>query len=291
MMTTTAPPRTLPILRSRAALAGKVAGWHRAGETVGVVPTMGALHAGHLALVRAARARTDRVIVTLFVNPRQFNSPEDLAAYPRTEAADAALLAPLGADLLYVPDGAEMYPPGFATTVSVGGIGSGLCDAFRPGHFEGVATVVTKLLTQSRADAAFFGEKDFQQLTLVRRLAADLDLGTEIVGCPTVREADGLALSSRNRRLSAEDRARAVALPAIMRVAASALAAGCPADTVLPGARAAILAGGFTEVEYLTLRRESDLEPLATASEPARLLAAAWIGGVRLIDNLPVAPG
>lgn len=291
MMTTTAPPRTLPILRSRAALAAKVAGWHRAGQTVGVVPTMGALHEGHLALVRAARARTDRVIVTLFVNPRQFNSPEDLAAYPRTEAADAALLAPLGADLLYVPDGAEMYPPGFATTVSVGGIGSGLCDAFRPGHFEGVATVVTKLLTQSRADAAFFGEKDFQQLTLVRRLAADLDLGTEIVGCPTVREADGLALSSRNRRLSAEDRARAVALPAIMRVAASALAADCPADTVLPGARAAILAGGFTEVEYLTLRRESDLEPLATASEPARLLAAAWIGGVRLIDNLPVAPG
>lgn len=290
-MTTTAPPRTLPILRSRVMLAAKVAGWHRAGETVGVVPTMGALHEGHLALVRAARARTDRVIVTLFVNPRQFNSLEDLAAYPRTEEADAVLLAPLGADLLYVPDGAEIYPPGFATMVSVGGIGSGLCDAFRPGHFDGVATVVTKLLTQTRADMGFFGEKDFQQLTLVRRLAADLDLGTEIVGCPTVREPDGLALSSRNRRLSAGDRARAVALPAAMAVAATALAAGQPAASVLAGATTAILAGGFDQVEYLTLRRESDLEPLDVATEPARLLAAAWIGGVRLIDNLPVVPG
>lgn len=290
-MTSAAPPLTLPILRRRAALAVEVAAWHRAGQTVGVVPTMGALHEGHLKLVRTARARTDRVIVTLFVNPRQFNSAADLAAYPRTEEADAALLAPLGADLLYVPDGAEIYPPGFATTVSVGGIGSGLCDAFRPGHFDGVATVVTKLLTQTRADAGFFGEKDFQQLTLVRRLAADLDLGTEIVGCPTVREADGLALSSRNRRLSPEDRARAAALPAAMAVAAAALAAGQPAATVLPGATAAILAGGFEQVEYLTLRRESDLEPIDVAGAPARLLAAAWIGGVRLIDNLPVTPG
>jgi pantoate--beta-alanine ligase len=277
------------IAHHRAALRETVAGWKRAGARVAVVPTMGALHEGHLSLVRAARAGADRVIVTLFVNPKQFNSAEDLAAYPRTEAEDAALLAPLGVDLLYVPGGEEIYPTGFDTTVAVGGIDVGLEDAHRPGHFEGVALVVTKLLLQTAADRAFFGEKDFQQLLLVRRLVRDLDLPVEIVGCPTVREPDGLALSSRNRRLSPEDRARAPALHAALAEAATALAGGARAAPVVEAARAAVLAAGWPTVEYLTLRREADLAPLDAATEPARLLAAAWLGGVRLIDNVAVA--
>jgi pantoate--beta-alanine ligase len=277
----------VPIERHRDALRATVAAWKRAGARVGVVPTMGALHEGHLSLVRAARAGADRVIVTLFVNPRQFNSAADLAAYPRTEAADAALLDPLGVDLLYVPDGDQIYPPGFDTGIRVGGIDVGLEDAFRPGHFEGVAVVVAKLLLQTAADRAFFGEKDFQQLLLVRRLVRDLDLPVEIVGCPTVREPDGLALSSRNRRLSPEDRARAPALPAALAEAAAALSGGAPAAPALAAAQAAVLAAGYQSVEYLTLRREADLAPLDAASEPARVLAAAWLGGVRLIDNVP----
>jgi pantoate--beta-alanine ligase len=277
-----------PVLRTVAALRSQVAGWKAEGARVGVVPTMGALHEGHLSLVRAAKAGADRVIVTLFVNPRQFNNPADLAAYPRTEAADAAKLAPLGVDVLYVPDGEQMYPEGFATTISVAGITEGLCGAFRPGHFDGVATVVAKLLIQTGADRAFFGEKDFQQLLVVRRLARDLDLPVEIVGCPTMRETDGLALSSRNARLGAGGRAVAPALAAAMARAAHAIAAGAPAAPALAAAEAEILAAGFERVEYLELRREADLSPAADADGPARLLAAAWLDGVRLIDNLPL---
>lgn len=280
----------VPILRQRAALRAAASGWHAAGETIAVVPTMGALHAGHLALVEAARAGADRVIVTLFVNPRQFNRPEDLAAYPRTEAADAAKLAPLAVDMLYVPDPDEIYPPGFATTISVAGMTDGLCGTFRPGHFDGVATVVAKLLTQTAADRAFFGEKDYQQLMVVTRLVRDLDLPVEIVGVPTVREADGLALSSRNALLAPLDRARAPALAAALGEAVAALRAGAPLGPTLAAARAAILAGGFTEVEYLELRRAEDLAPLEGLTAPARLLVAAWIGGVRLIDNVPALP-
>jgi pantoate--beta-alanine ligase len=263
----------LAIERRRDGLRATVAGWRREGASVGVVPTMGALHQGHLSLVRRAKAEADRVVVTLFVNPRQFNNPDDLAAYPRTEAADAAALAPLGVDLLYVPDDEQIYPPGFDTSIGVGGVEVGLEDAFRPGHFEGVATVVAKLLLQTAADRGFFGEKDFQQLMLVRKLVRDLDIPCAIVGCPTVREPDGLALSSRNLRLSAADRAAA------------------PAAETLAAARARVLAAGFESVEYLELRREADLAPAADAAETVRLLAAAWLGGVRLIDNvrLPVA--
>jgi pantoate--beta-alanine ligase len=250
---------------------------------------MGALHEGHLSLVRAALANTDRVIVTLFVNPKQFNNAGDLAAYPRTEKEDAAKLAPLGAHMLYAPDGAEMYPNGFSTTVSVSGVSEGLCGAFRPGHFDGVATVVTKLLLQTGADLAFFGEKDFQQLHVVRRLTRDLDIPTQIIACPTVREADGLALSSRNVRLSADDRRNAPKLAEALFAAAGRLAEGTPVAEVLPNARDAILAAGYQEVEYLELRGEDDLAPLSGLDRPARLLVAAWIGGVRLIDNLPVA--
>lgn len=281
-VTRLAVARTVPELRTI------VAGWKAAGARVGVVPTMGALHAGHLSLVQAARAGADRVIVTLFVNPRQFDNAADLSAYPRTEAADAALLGPLGVDLLYAPVPEAIYPPGFATTVSVAGVSEGLCGAFRPGHFDGVATVVTKLLLQTGADRAFFGQKDWQQFRLVSRLAADLDIPVEIVGCPTVREADGLALSSRNVRLGARERAVAPALAAALNRAASAIAEGVPAATAIAEARAAVEAAGFERVEYLELRREADLAPAEDAAEPSRLLAAAWLGGVRLIDNVAV---
>ena len=280
----------LAIERRRDGLRATVAGWKRDGASVGVVPTMGALHEGHLSLVRRAKAEADRVVVTLFVNPRQFNNAGDLAAYPRTEAADAAALAPLGVDLLYVPGAEEMYPPGFDTGVRVGGVEVGLEDAFRPGHFEGVAVVVLKLLLQTAADRAFFGEKDFQQLMLVGKLVRDLDIPCAIVGCPTVREADGLALSSRNLRLSAADRAVAPALAAALRDAAAAIAAGAPVADTLATARARVLAAGYESVEYLELRREADLAPAAGGERPARLLAAAWIGGVRLIDNVPLPP-
>lgn len=278
----------VPILRTLPALRAATAEWHRAGARIGVVPTMGALHEGHLALVRAARAQADRVVVTLFVNPRQFDNPDDLAAYPRTEAADAGILTPFAVDLLYAPDADQIYPEGFATTVSVAGLGDGLCGAFRPGHFDGVATVVTKLLLQTGAALAFFGEKDFQQLQIVRRLVRDLDIPSEIVGVPTVREADGLALSSRNGRLGRRERAVAPALAATLAEAATALRSGAPVSATLDAARAAILAAGFAEVEYLELRRAADLAPAADLAAPARLLAAAWLGGVRLIDNIPV---
>lgn len=276
-------------LRTRADLRARVTGWKAAGTRVGVVPTMGALHAGHLSLVEAAKAATDRVIVTLFVNPRQFNLASDLAAYPRTEAEDASKLAPFGVDVLYAPGAAEVYPEGFATTVSVAGVSEGLCGAHRPGHFDGVATVVSKLLLQTGADRAFFGEKDWQQLQVVRRLVADLDIPVEIVGCPTVREADGLALSSRNARLSPAARAVAPALYAAMQQAAAAIRGGAGVAEALAGAARATEAAGFERVEYIELRDAASLAPLAAAPHaPARLLAAAWLDGVRLIDNIPL---
>ncbi len=279
---------TIPVLRSRAALRDMVAGWKSEGHSVGVVPTMGALHEGHLSLVRAALADNSRVIVTIFVNPAQFNDPADLAKYPRTEEDDLALLAPFGIAALYAPPVEEIYPQGFATKISVSGISQGLCGDGRPGHFDGVATVVAKLFLQTGATRAYFGEKDYQQLQVVRRMARDLDIGTEVVPCPTVRDPDGLALSSRNRRLTEAGRAAAPAFPAALAEAARAIAAGHPTAPTLDTARAAILTAGFTQVEYLDLRAEDGLRPLATASEPARLFAAAWIDGIRLIDNLPV---
>lgn len=282
---------SIPIVRTVAELRRTVAAWRRDGLKVAVVPTMGALHEGHLSLVRAALERADRVIVTLFVNPKQFNSAADLAAYPRTEHEDAAKLAPLPAHVLYAPDGAEMYPDGFATTVSVSGVSEGLCGACRPGHFDGVATVVAKLFLQTGADLAFFGEKDFQQLHVVRRMARDLDIPIEIVACPTVREEDGLAMSSRNLRLSADERQAAPKLAEILFAAAERLAAGESAEDMLAEAGQAILSAGYREVEYLELRTDDDLSPLENADRPARLLVAAWLGDVRLIDNVSVRPG
>lgn len=280
----------MKIIRSVADLRSEVGGWRRRGLSVGVVPTMGALHAGHISLVERAIASTDRVIVTLFVNPKQFNNAGDLAAYPKTEAEDASKLRPLGMHALYAPNAIEMYPDGFATTVSVRGVSEGLCGAARPGHFDGVATVVTKLLTQTSADKAFFGEKDFQQLQVVKRLVRDLDLPVEIVPCPTVREADGLALSSRNVRLSAAQRAVAPGLIAAMRHAAEELRAGQAVERVLEAAIARTLSAGFTSVDYVELRAAEGLSVLPRLDRPARLLAAAWLGDVRLIDNIGVEP-
>ncbi|WP_372604406.1 pantoate--beta-alanine ligase [Actibacterium sp.] len=263
--------------------------WHQAGEVIGITPTMGALHEGHLSLVRAAKAGSDRVITTIFVNPTQFNSADDLEKYPRTLDSDSTLLAPLDVDVIYAPTVDQMYPDGFATSISISGVTEGLCGTHRPGHFDGVATIVAKLFLQTSADRAFFGQKDFQQLQVVKRLAADLNIPVEITGCPTVREADGLALSSRNVRLTPEGRKVAPALYRAMQEAGARIKAGDPAAAALQAAQAALLDAGFTEVEYLELRAEDGLAPLDSLSQPARILAAAWLDGVRLIDNIAVA--
>ena len=279
---------TAPIVRTRAELREMTRGWTRAGETIGVVPTMGALHDGHLSLVARAKEMSDRVIVTIFVNPKQFNNPEDLENYPRTEHEDARKLERFAVDGIYVPDGAQMYPDGFATTVSVDGLTDVLCGAHRPGHFDGVATVVTKLFTQTSADLAFFGEKDFQQLQVVRRMARDLDLGVEVVGCPTIREMDGLAMSSRNLLLSDKARSRASALFEIMEEMGDALHGGADMTSLLPDAHARLSAAGFGDIDYLELRTNDTLALIERADAPARLFAAAWMAGVRLIDNIDV---
>lgn len=279
---------TAPIIRSKAALQQMTRGWRRAGEVIGVVPTMGALHQGHLSLVRAAKAGADRVIVTIFVNPKQFNDPKDLENYPRTEDEDARKLIPFEVDAIYCPDPDQIYPDGFVTTVSVGGVADELEGASRPGHFDGVATVVTKLFTQTMADRAWFGEKDYQQLQVVTRLSADLDLGTEVIGCPTIREEDGLALSSRNLLLSDRARIKAPALNAAMERAAARIGAGEPVAQVLAEASAEVERAGFNAVEYMELRDSETLKPVEGLERPARLLAAAQLAGVRLIDNIAV---
>ncbi len=277
---------TAPILRRLADLRAKHSDWIRAGERIGVVPTMGALHAGHLSLVEAAKATCDRVIVTIFVNPKQFNNPEDLANYPRTEHEDAEKLAPYGVDVIYVPDPEEIYPAGFATGVTVGGVTDVMEGACRPGHFDGVATVVAKLFLQTGAHRAFFGEKDYQQLMVVRRMARDLDIPIEVIGCPTVREASGLAMSSRNLRLSPQGVEKAGRLhPVLMRLAGE-LATGKPFSPLAEAAKAEVAAAGFDEVEYLSLCSAEDLRPLDRSDGPARIFVAAWLEGVRLIDNV-----
>ncbi|MTH77986.1 pantoate--beta-alanine ligase [Paracoccus aestuariivivens] len=280
---------TTPIIRRLDDLRANLREWKRNGDLVGVVPTMGALHDGHLSLVRAAKASCDRVIVTLFVNPRQFNSPEDFAKYPRTEIADAEILAPLDVDALFVPHVAEMYPLAHATTISISGVSEPLEGAHRPGHFDGVATVVALLFNMTQADRAFFGEKDWQQLLVVQRMVTDLRLPVEIVPCPSIRTESGLALSSRNQRLSDQARARAVALPEALFEAADAIAKGKTVDNAIASARARISIAGFDDIEYLELRDSATLGP-AQADRPARLLVAAWLDGVRLIDNVAVPP-
>nr|WP_294809829.1 pantoate--beta-alanine ligase [uncultured Sphingomonas sp.] len=263
-----------------------IATWRAAGERVALVPTMGALHDGHMALVEAAKRAGGRVVVSIFVNPKQFGPNEDLAKYPRKELADSRMLAAAGVDLLWMPPAEVMYPEGFATNISVNGVSDVLDGAHRPGHFDGVATVVTKLFNQVHPDIALFGEKDWQQLAVIRRMVVDLDLDIEIQGVLTQREDDGLALSSRNVYLVPEDRARAVALPRALGIAERAIAKGGDPEAALAQAREMLTAAGF-EIDYVTL---ADAETLGDPVEgrPMRLLAAARIGGTRLIDNIPV---
>jgi pantoate--beta-alanine ligase len=280
---------SLPVIcRSVSEIRALVDEWKASGARVGVVPTMGALHEGHLSLARQAHAECDRVVVTIFVNPKQFNNAQDLEKYPRTEDADAALLAGVPVDAIFAPLPDEVYPPGFSTTVSVAGVAEPLEGAMRPGHFDGVATVVTKLFGMTRADRAYFGQKDWQQLQVVQRLVADLNLPVEIVACETLREADGLAMSSRNARLSAKARAVAPALLAAMQQAAQSIRAGHAPEQALDAARQQVLAAGFERVEYIALRDPQSLLPADDPTRPLRMLAAAWLDGVRLIDNIAV---
>jgi pantoate--beta-alanine ligase len=251
---------------------------------------MGALHAGHIALVDAARRRGLQVVVSIFVNPTQFGPHEDLDAYPRREAADSALLVQAGAALLWAPDVGTMYPSGFATSITVGGVSERWDGAARPGHFSGVATVVAKLLLQVDPDVAFFGEKDFQQLAVIRRLVSDLDIDVEIVGVPIQRDDDGLALSSRNAYLSTDERTTARQLPRALGEAAAAIVRGADVAATLDIARRKLADAGFTPIDYVALCDADTLEPLDQLTKPARLLAAATLGRTRLIDNLSVEP-
>jgi len=279
----------LPVVRSVSALRNEIARWRKGGKTVALVPTMGALHAGHLALVAHGRSLCDRVVASLFVNPAQFAPHEDFARYPRDEASDAAKLDAAQTDLLYAPPLAEIYPPGFATTVDAGAIAQGQDGRFRSGHFQGVATVVTKLLLQASPDVACFGEKDYQQLHVVKRVVRDLDIPVRVEGVPTVREADGLALSSRNLYLSPEERRLAPMLYRVLRETAARLETGDDAPPALAAAVAMLARAGFTKIDYIEACDGETLAPLDRVDRPGRLLAAVWLGKTRLIDNVPLA--
>jgi len=277
------------IIRELGALRAAVREFRDAGKRIALVPTMGALHAGHLALVEEGLRRADAVVTSIFVNPKQFAPHEDLELYPRRERADAQLLEKAGCAILWAPPVEEMYPDGFATTVSVSGVSEVLDGAARPGHFDGVATVVLKLFNQVAPDVAMFGEKDWQQLAVVRRMAADLDLELDIVGVPTVRDDQGLALSSRNAYLTEEELLRARALPRALGEAAAAIGRGEAVAGALAAAVVRLTEAGFDPIDYVSLRDAETLVPAETIGErPARLLAAARMGGARLIDNLPV---
>jgi pantoate--beta-alanine ligase len=277
------------IARTVADLRRHIAAWRKGDERVGLVPTMGALHQGHMALVRAARAECHRVVASIFVNPKQFAPTEDLGSYPRREGADLNMLRSAGVDLVFIPALDEMYPPDFATLVRVSGLTEGLCGAHRAGHFDGVTTVVTKLLIQALPDIAYFGEKDHQQLTVIRRLARDLDIPVRIAGVPTVREADGLALSSRNVYLSAEERRTAPNLARVLRSVAAALARDPTAvQREIARGSAALQQAGFA-VEYLEIREAESLAVTTEVTASSRVFAAVRLGTTRLIDNMPIA--
>jgi len=274
----------------REALTAAIKAYHANGETVALVPTMGALHDGHMALVAEAKRRANRVVASIFVNPKQFGPNEDFDAYPRRAEADSTKLAAAGVDILWMPPVDEMYPQGFATNISVAGLPDGLCGAARPGHFDGVATVVAKLFNQVRPDIAIFGEKDWQQLAIIRRMATDLDMGVDVVGFPTQREDDGLARSSRNAYLTPDERAAAVALPRALGNAARSIEQGGSIKEALSAVEAALLKAGFSPADYVELVDAETLQPLETLDRPGRLLAAARLGKARLIDNLAVTP-
>ena len=272
-------------LRSVAELRERVRAYRERGESIALVPTMGALHAGHLALVESARGKARRCVASIFVNPKQFAANEDFDRYPRDEAADIAALAGAGCDAVFTPSVEFMYPPGYATTVSVSGITEGLCGRFRPGHFAGVATIVTKLLLQAMPDIAIFGEKDYQQLLVVKRLVRDLDIPVQVLGNPTVREADGLAMSSRNLYLTPEQRRAASALPQTLRE----IAAGGGTQALVGAGLARLQAAGFDPVQYLECVDAETLKATDDPARPRRVFVAAYLGKVRLIDNMAVA--
>lgn len=275
-------------LRELAALRQRITLWRSEGQRIGFVPTMGALHAGHLALVKHARSLSDKVVVSIFVNPLQFAPHEDFDRYPRREDADSALLAEAGADLIWLPTSELMYPKGFATKIELTGPAEGLETDFRPQFFGGVATVVTKLFNQVTPDIAVFGEKDYQQLKVVQTFTRDLDMPLEVIGLPTIRESDGLALSSRNAYLSAEERDTAAKLHAELHAIAETVQAGGDADASIERAKIRLEAAGFGPIDYIALRDADSLAPPSADSRALRLLAAAWLGKTRLIDNIAV---
>ena len=277
-------------LRDIPALRAALSGLRADGSRIALVPTMGALHDGHMALVEEARRHADHVVVSIFVNPRQFGPNEDLAAYPRREASDGKMLADAGVAILWAPPVEVMYPSGFASNLSVGGVSEGLDGAARPGHFDGVATVVAKLFNQVAPDVALFGEKDYQQLAVIRRMVADMDMAVAIVGVATQRAEDGLALSSRNAYLTPQERKDALALPRALGEAARQMGKGVGVRDALAAAKALILGHGFASVDYVRLCDAVTLRELDHLDRPARLLAAARIGSTRLIDNIPVDP-
>jgi pantoate--beta-alanine ligase len=278
-----------PIVRTIREFRGRVAKWRKAGESIALVPTMGALHEGHLSLIGLAKAKADRVVVSIFVNPTQFGPREDFKTYPRDEAGDLKKLGAAGVDLVYAPEAAEMYPEGFKTQIKIGDLTEGLCGASRPNHFNGVATVIAKLLMQCGPDIAIFGEKDYQQLLVIKQLVRDLDIPVEIIGAPIMREADGLALSSRNVYLSPEQRKLAPLLYHTISAVAADLARGRGCDDAVVAARFKLDAAGF-RVDYVAVRDPDTLMPLAGPVKRARVLTAAYLGKTRLIDNVPMPP-
>lgn len=281
----------MQIVREMKALAAATGRWRTLGEKIALVPTMGALHAGHMALVDAAARRAARVVATIFVNPMQFGAGEDLDRYPRQEAEDLRLLETHGCELVWLPTADQLYPPGFSTVVTVSGVSERWDGAARPGHFAGVATVVAKLFAAVRPDIALFGEKDFQQLAVIRRMAVDLGLGVEVVGVPTVRDGDGLALSSRNAYLSADERARAQALPRALERAREDLLDGGAVGDALDEAKRTLSEAGFGPIDYVALVDAASLEPVDEVVGEMRLIAAATLGSTRLIDNISVISG
>ncbi len=279
---------SIPILRTIADLRRQVSAWRAAKETIGLVPTMGALHHGHLSIVGRSRTTCNRTIVSIFVNPTQFGPNEDYTRYPRDLDGDAAKLAAPGADAIFAPSIEEIYPGGAKTTVTVSSLTDHLCGPFRPGHFQGVATVVTKFLLQALPDIAFFGEKDFQQLQVIRRLVRDLNIPVRIESVPTFREADGLAMSSRNAYLSPAERAAAPALNRTLKAVAAELAKGGGAPEIIARAKAELEKAGFTKIDYISAVDAETLQPVERASGVTRVAGAAWLGKTRLIDNVPV---
>jgi pantoate--beta-alanine ligase len=278
----------IEIVRTISGLRRKVSSWRKNGLSIGLVPTMGALHGGHFSLVKQSINTTDKTITTLFVNPKQFGPNEDLTFYPRDEASDVEALDALGVDLLFAPSLAEVYPVDFATEISVPGIGDVMEGAFRPGFFIGVATVVAKLLIQSLPDRAFFGEKDLQQLYVIRKMVTDLDIAVEIVGCPIIRESDGLALSSRNIYLSADERICATELYRVLNQISQRALNGKQISILIKDAKKRLLNSGFSKVDYLAVCNTQNFKEMACLTKPAHVLGAAWVGKTRLIDNIQI---